>query len=283
MTAILLDGKGIFEQILQEVKNGIKTNNLNPTLSVILADGNPASEVYVRKKVETCERVGITSRVCRVSKDVSKYELMQVLERENQDKDVNGILVQLPLPRHLNQYDFFDQIDVKKDVDVFHPENVGLLVQGRPRFKPCTPHGIQIMLARSGISVKGKHVCVISRSDVVGKPLFSMLIQDEEYANATVTVCHDNTPPEELKRITKQVDVVIVAVGIRNFLKGDMIKQGSVVIDVGINREGDKVFGDADMSVREVASYVSSVPGGVGLLTVSCLMLNTFLAAKEQS
>jgi methylenetetrahydrofolate dehydrogenase (NADP+)/methenyltetrahydrofolate cyclohydrolase len=287
MTAKIIDGSAIAAQIQQELKGEVAfftENNVQPCLAVVLVGDNPASKVYVRKKREACEAVGIASKL--ITNINNHYDLMDELEILNRSKDVHGILVQLPLPKDewgddYNLREVFEGISPWKDVDVFHPENVGLLVQGRPRFHPCTPHGIQIMLARSGIQVKGKHVVVINRSNVVGKPLSSMLIQDcDEYANATVTVCHDSTPPEQLKQISRSADVVVVAVGIPGFLKADMVGKGAVVVDVGITRVNGKILGDADPGVREVAGWVTPVPGGVGPMTVTMLLVNTLKAAR---
>jgi methylenetetrahydrofolate dehydrogenase (NADP+)/methenyltetrahydrofolate cyclohydrolase len=287
MTAKIIDGSAIAAQIQQELKGEIAfftEHNVQPCLAVVLVGDNPASKIYVRRKREACEAVGIRSEL--VTNINNHYDLMDELAVLNRSRNIHGILVQLPLPKDewgedYNLREVFEGIAPWKDVDVFHPENVGLLVQGRPRFLPCTPHGIQIMLARSGIQVKGKHVVVINRSNIVGKPLSSMLIQDcDEYANATVTVCHDNTPPEQLKRISRSADVIVVAVGIPGFLKADMVGAGAVVVDVGITRVNGKILGDVDSSVREVAGWVTPVPGGVGPMTVTMLLVNTLKAAR---
>lgn len=287
MTARIIDGKAIAAQIQKELQGEVAfftDHNVQPCLAVVLVGDNPASKVYVQKKREACEAVGIASKL--ITDINNQYDLMDELEILARSKNVHGVLIQLPLPKDewgedYRLHEVFDNIPPLKDVDVFHPENVGLLVQGRPRFLPCTPHGIQIMLARSGIQVKGKHVVVINRSNIVGKPLSSMLIQDcDEYANATVTVCHDNTPPEQLKRITKEADIVVVAVGIPGFLKADMIGKGAVVVDVGITRIHGKIFGDAEQGVREVAGWITPVPGGVGPMTVTMLLVNTLKAAR---
>jgi methylenetetrahydrofolate dehydrogenase (NADP+) / methenyltetrahydrofolate cyclohydrolase len=200
----------------------------------------------------------------------------------NGNEEVHGILVQLPLPQPLQVHPVFDLIAPEKDVDVFNPVNVGLLTQGRPRFLPCTPHAVQQLLANSGIVVAGKKVVVINRSDVVGKPLASMLTQDHEFGNATVTVCHDRTPAKLLFDITKAADIVVVAVGKPGFLTGNMISEGAVVIDVGINTTPEgKVVGDVHVSCRDIAGYLTPVPGGVGPMTVTMLLENTLQAAKD--
>ena len=288
MLAKIIDGKSIANKLQQSLKDEIAIftkDYFQPRLAVILVGDDPASEIYVRKKREACVFVGIDSILI---KEIANHnQLINRLNDLNDDVNIHGILVQLPLPKdHWQEdklFEIFSTISPLKDVDVFNPENFGLLVQGRPRFLPCTPHGIQLMLKHSDLQVKGKHVVVISRSFVVGKPLSSMLIQDnDEFANATVTVCHDNTPFEQLANITRTADVIIVAVGIPGFLKEDMIKSGAVVIDVGISRVNNKVVGDVDQSVWNVAGYCSPVPGGCGPLTISCLLENTFKAAKLQ-
>lgn len=290
MKCKIIDGVAISQQIRKELSEKVATftkKHFQPRLAVVLVGDNPASLIYVRKKREACEEVGIATSVINPINEIKRNNCLPqvILEEEisklNRNTSIHGILVQLPLPKDFDVYRIFDLINPKKDVDVFNPINVGMLVQGRSRFLPCTPHAVQQMLSRSGSSVAGKHVVVINRSDVVGKPLSSMLIQDnDEFANATVTVCHDRTPKESLKRITKSADIVVVAVGKPNFLKSDMIHSDTVIIDVGINRVGDKIVGDVDKSCFDVASAISRVPGGVGPLTVTCLLENTLKAAE---
>lgn len=288
MTAKIIDGKSISEGIRRNLRNQIAfftEHNFRPCLVVILVGGDPASKIYVQKKQDACTEVGIESKL--ITDITNHFDLMEEIDALNQSKNVHGILVQLPLPKEEwntnDLFEVFSAINPLKDVDVFNPENVGLLVQGRPRFLPCTPHGIQLMLKNSGIQLKGKHVVVINRSNVVGKPLSSMLIQDnDEFDNATVTVCHNNTPPEQLASISRTADVVVVAVGIPNFLKINMVKEGAAVIDVGISRVNGKVVGDVDPSVWDVAGWISKVPGGVGPLTVTMLLHNTLVAARFQ-
>ena len=278
-TAKIIDGKSIAEQIRKELKEEIYKERFVPRLDVVLVGNDPASRIYVQKKYEACHSVGMSSVIHHLD-DITEEKLLDTIEELNHCGLTHGILVQLPLPG-FDTHKVFSAIHPFKDVDVFNPTNVGLLVQGRPRFQPCTPHGIQIMLHRSGISVKGKHVVVINRSNIVGKPLSSMLIQDnDEFANATVTVCHNNTPPEQLSSITRMADIVVVAVGIPNFLKADMIRSGAVVVDVGTTKVAGKLFGDVDPTVWEVASYVTPVPGGVGPMTVAMLLVNTLQAAR---
>lgn len=286
MAAKIIDGKSISEGIRNNLRNQVAfftEHNFCPCLAVVLVGNDPASKLYVQKKQSACAEVGIESKL--ITNVTNHFELMEEIDALNQSKNVHGILVQLPLPKQEwnedDLFELFSAIHVLKDVDVLNPINIGLLVQGRPRFLPCTPHGIQIMLARSGIQVKGKHVVVINRSNIVGKPLSSMLIQDnDEFANATVTVCHNNTPPEQLTSISRTADVIVVAVGIPNFLKADHVKEGAVVIDVGITRVNGKVVGDVDPSVWGVAGYCSPVPNGCGPMTVTMLLYNTLHAAR---
>ena len=290
MPSKAIDGSAISQDIRTELTAKVETfrlaNGFAPRLAVVLVGSDPASQIYVKKKQEACAEVGISSYVVDPLPDIDKWQnpqarLEDMIRFLNTNNEVHGILVQLPLPKPLNPHKVFDAIDPQKDVDVFTPINVGLLVQGRPQFRPCTPHAVQQMLSRTGIPVAGKHVVVINRSDVVGKPLSSMLIQDcDEFANATVTVCHDRTPPEVLRRLTKTADIVVVAVGKIGFLTKDMLSPGVVVIDVGINRRDGKVFGDVDPGCWEVASYISPVPGGVGPMTVTMLLENTLHAAR---
>lgn len=281
----LIDGKsiaaGIRERLRQEVRNFRSQTGVQPTLVALLVGDNPASQIYVNKKMQAADEVGILSYKVQATSDVD--DIQNQIRRLNNDDSVHGYIIQLPLPDGLDPLPFFSRIDPFKDVDVFHPENVGLLVQGRPRFKPCTPHGIQVMLHRSGIQVAGKKVVIINRSNVVGKPLSSMLIQDnDEYANATVTVCHDQTPPGLLKQISLGADIVVVAVGKPGFLTPDMVAEGAVVVDVGITRLNGKILGDCDPGVAEKAGWLTPVPGGVGPLTVAMLLENTLAAAKLQ-
>jgi len=287
----IIDGakiaQALQEEIAAEVGDFLSDTGVVPCLAVLLAGNDPASAVYVQRKRDACARVGIRSELYHPYLGVvdGQKTLEGILSYLNGESWCHGILVQLPLPSPLSQYRIFDLIHPDKDVDVFNPVNVGLLVQGRPRLKPCTPHGIQEMLRRSGIGIAGKKVAVINRSDVVGKPLSSMLIQDnDDYANATVTVCHNRTPPGLLKEITRAADIVVVAVGIPGFLTADMVRAGQVVVDVGVNRlGGKKLVGDVDFpAVSKIVEAISPVPGGVGPMTVTMLLRNTLEAAKEQ-
>jgi methylenetetrahydrofolate dehydrogenase (NADP+)/methenyltetrahydrofolate cyclohydrolase len=278
----LLDGWKVSQDIRKSLRRRVEdfegTHGYFPCLGAILVGDDPSSEIYVNKKAEACDEVLMHSAIRHVDKE---HQIINAINDFNEDESVHGYILQLPLPKNLDPNKFFDKINPWKDIDVLHPENVGLLVQGRPRFKPCTPHGIQIMLHRHGIQVAGQKVVVINRSNIVGKPLSSMLIQEcSEYANATVTVCHDATPPVMLKDITRAADIIVVAVGKPGFLTADMVKQGVIIVDVGITRVGKKVLGDVDKSCFEVAKWVSPVPGGVGPMTVTMLLENTFQAAQ---
>jgi methylenetetrahydrofolate dehydrogenase (NADP+) / methenyltetrahydrofolate cyclohydrolase len=291
MAAQILDGKATAEQlrqeIAQEVQQWVASGGSVPTLAAVLVGDDPASQVYVRNKEKACEKAGMTSRLIRRSAETTTHELLELLGELNSDRAVNGILVQLPLPSQINAQQVLDAVSPLKDVDAFAPENVGLLVQGRPRFLPCTPHGVLQILARYGHKVAGKHVVVVGRSDIVGKPLANMLMQRDvglgrDFANATVTVCHSQS--ENLGAVTKQADILIAAVGRPRLITADMVKSGAVVIDVGINREGDKLVGDVDYAaVAEIASAITPVPGGIGPLTIAMLLRNTLTAAKLQS
>lgn len=299
MTAQILDGTKVSAQIRAEIKEEIRAKagvmtplcyadmvNPPPVLAVLLCGNDPASEIYVRKKREACAEVGIVSYLLRPFEGgIEKWHnplghLLATIDYLNNDNNIHGILVQLPLPKSISPHVVFDRINPLKDVDVFTPVNAGLLLQGRPRFLPCTPAGIQELLTRSGIAIKGKKVCIINRSDVVGKPLHSMLIQDKEEANATVTLCHDYTPPERLKEVCLRSNIIVVAVGKPGFLTADMVPEGAVVVDVGINRLADKrIVGDADFeAVSQKASWITPVPGGVGPMTVTMLLRNTVKA-----
>lgn len=284
MACQIIDGNRIAKIIREEIKSRVakfrNDTGIQPTLVALHAGADPASQIYIDKKIKACEEVGICSY--KIGIKPTQEDILWNISRLNRDNNVHGYILQLPLPDNIDPRPYFRSFDVGKDVDVFHPENVGLLVQGTPRFRPCTPHGIQQMLYRSGIQVASKKVVIINRSNVVGKPLSSMLIQEcDDYANATVTVCHDRTPPELLKSITKTADIVVVAVGKPGFLTADMISEGSVVVDVGITRVGDKVVGDVDFEgVSKIAGAISKVPGGVGPMTVSMLLYNTLEAAK---
>ena len=289
--AKILDGKKISrviqDEIRIEVEQFIAVTGIQPTLVAILVGHDPASEVYVRNKQRDCQRVGIDSRLIRIDATVSQAELCDRLAQLNHAADVHGILVQLPLPDQIEEISILDQITPLKDVDAFHPENVGRIAQGRPRFLPCTPHGVQQMLHRSGIEIIGKHVVIVGRSDIVGKPLALILMQRDSTggptaANASVTVCHSQT--QDLIQLTRQADILVAAIGRPNEIKAEMVKPGAVVVDVGITRTDDGLVGDVDFAeVEPIASYITPVPGGVGPLTRTMLLQNTLMAARLQS
>ena len=257
----------------------LKNKGIGVSLAVIIVGDDPASKVYVNNKKKACEKLGITSYEYVLPESTTQEELMQTVKELNERADVNGILCQLPLPKHLDSNAVIDAIAPEKDVDCFSPTNVGLLNIGRGRLSPCTPAGIMDMLEYKNISVSGKHCVVIGRSNIVGKPMSALLLA----ADATVTICHSKT--QNLKEITKTADVLIAAVGRPKFVTADMVKDGAVVIDVGIHRtESGKLCGDVDFdSVEPKASYITPVPGGVGPMTIARLMRNTVTAAKLQN
>jgi len=290
MTAQLLDGKALAATIQQElaaeVAEFVAAHGMVPCLAAVLVGDDPASEVYVRNKQLACQRVGIESQLHRLPAATTTDELLTLIGRLNESggssggSPVHGILVQTPLPRQIDAGQVLRAVSPLKDVDAFHPENVGLIAQGHPRFLPCTPYGIQQLLLRNNIPIAGRHAVIVGRSDIVGKPMALLLMQRGEGGDATVTVCHSRTP--DLAEITRQADILIVAIGRARFIAGPMVKPGAVVVDVGMNRVEGKLFGDVDFpSVREVASYITPVPGGVGPLTVTMLLHNTLLAARQ--
>jgi methylenetetrahydrofolate dehydrogenase (NADP+)/methenyltetrahydrofolate cyclohydrolase len=283
VTATILDGKQLARQlqaeIAEQVAEFIENNGIVPCLAAVLVGDDPASTTYVRHKQQACQCVGIESQLHRLPPTVSHDELLTLLARLNKDPAVHGILVQLPLPQHLDAARLLQAISPLKDVDGFHAENVGRLAQGRPRFVPCTPLGIQRLLLRNGIAIAGQHVVVVGRSDIVGKPMALLLMQRGPGGDATVTVCHSRS--RDLPELTRAADILIVAVGRARFVTADMVRHGAVVVDVGIHRVGQRLVGDVDFeSVREVASAITPVPGGVGPLTVTMLLENTLAAAR---
>ena len=288
VTAALLDGKALAKEIQnelsEEVADFILNNGVTPSLAAVLVGDDPASEVYVRNKRSACERAGIESRLYRLPINVSQDELLALVTRLNkakEDEPVHGILVQLPLPAHIDTSRVLQAVSPLKDVDGFHAENVGRLMQGNPRFVPCTPLGVQQLLIRNGIETAGRHVVVVGRSDSVGKPLAVMLMQRGPGGDATVTVCHSRT--RDLPAVTRQADILVVAMRQPRFITADMVKPGAVVVDVGIHHIDGKLVGDVDFaSVSQVAGHITPVPGGVGPLTVTMLLHNTLVAARLQ-
>lgn len=290
VSAKILDGKAISNQIKKElaieVAEFIRNNAIVPTLAAILVGEDPASQVYVRNKQRACEKVGLDSQMFQLPDETTEDELLGLIAKLNKANDVHGILVQLPLPAQINSTRVLDAVSPWKDVDAFHAENVGRISQGRPRFLPCTPHGVQQILKRCDIPAKGKHVVIVGRSDIVGKPLALMLVQRDSplgpnAVNASVTICHSRT--DDLAAITRQADILVAAVGQPKLISPDMVKPGAAVIDVGINRTEEGLVGDVDFDrVREVAGHITPVPGGVGPLTIAMLMANTLKAAELQ-
>jgi len=283
MTATILDGKKLAQQLrselAEEIIEFIQNNGATPTLAAVLVGDDPASEVYVRNKRRACEEVGVESRLHRLPTDTPPDELLRLVAKLNKDDQVHGILVQTPLPSQIDTARVVHAVSPAKDVDAFHPENVGRLVQGRPRFLPCTPHGVQQLLLRNGIEIAGRHVVIVGRSDIVGKPLAILLAARGPGGDATVTVAHSRT--RDLAAVTRLADILVVAIGRPRFVTADMVKPGAAVIDVGINRTPDGLAGDVDFAaVREVAGAISPVPGGVGPLTVAMLLRNTLTAAQ---
>jgi methylenetetrahydrofolate dehydrogenase (NADP+)/methenyltetrahydrofolate cyclohydrolase len=283
--AEILDGKALAQTIQAEIAGQvgqfIQQHGVQPTLAAVLVGHNPASEVYVRNKRRDCQRAGMDSRLRHLPAETSTSELLRTVEELNADPAVHGILVQLPLPEQVDTQAVLRAVSPTKDVDCFHPENVGLLVQGRPRFVPGTPAGVQQILLRSGIETAGRHVVILGRSEIVGKPLANLLMQRGPGGDATVTVCHSRT--RDLPAITRTADILVAAIGRPKFVTAEMVRAGAVVIDVGINRTPEGIVGDVDFeAVRQVAARITPVPGGVGPLTVTMLLSNTLKAAREQ-
>lgn len=284
----IIDGTIVKAEILAQLKKDIKKLPGEPGLAVILVGDNPASKAYIGMKKKACESLGIKSFEFLLPATASEAELTDVIETLNEKKAVNGILLQMPLPKHLNEQKMLEMISPEKDVDGFHPVNVGKLLIGLDSFKSCTPYGVSKLLTYYGVETEGKHVVIIGRSNIVGKPMAAILIQNEIGANATVTICHSRT--KNLTKITKQADILIAAIGRPLFVTADMIKSDAVVIDVGINRVDDesdprgyKLVGDVYYDdVKEKASAITPVPGGVGPLTIAMLMTNTIQAYHQQ-
>ncbi|WP_458121913.1 bifunctional methylenetetrahydrofolate dehydrogenase/methenyltetrahydrofolate cyclohydrolase FolD [Paenibacillus sp. Z6-24] len=280
MAATIISGKQISEEIRQDIKQEVdkmKAQGFQPGLAVVLVGDDPASHVYVRNKEKACHDLGYYSEVHRLSADTSQEELLAMVHKLNNQDNIHGILVQLPLPKQIAEKAIIDAISPEKDVDGFHPINVGNLVIGDDSLLPCTPAGVIEMIKRTGIEMSGKHAVVIGRSNIVGKPV-SLLLQRE---NATVTMCHSRTT--NMKELARQADILVVAIGRANFVDASYIKPGAVVIDVGMNRlDNGKLAGDVDFeSVKEVSGPITPVPGGVGPMTITMLMQNTLVAARR--
>jgi methylenetetrahydrofolate dehydrogenase (NADP+)/methenyltetrahydrofolate cyclohydrolase len=292
MAATIIDGKKIADEIKSELKvrvEKLKARGITPGLAAVLVGRNPASESYVASKAKACEKIGFYSEVIRRDEAISQTELAAIVQELNGRSDIDGVLVQLPLPKHIDEFAITVLIDPHKDVDGFHPFNVGMLLIGRPIFRSCTPYGVIELLRRYNIPTAGKEVVILGRSNIVGKPLAAMLIQKNEMADATVTVCHSRT--ENLGEICRRADILIAAMGKAGFVKAGMIKDGATIIDVGINRvedssapRGYRLTGDVDFeSCKEKASFITPVPGGVGLMTVAMLLANTVESAERRA
>jgi len=291
MSAKIIDGKQIAAEIRAEMKQEVaelkEKHGVTPGLAVVLVGEDPASVVYVRNKKRGCEELGINSFEHKLDASATEEEVLGIVEKLNQDDAVHGILVQLPLPKQISESKILNTILPEKDVDGFHPVNVGKMLIGEPAFLPCTPHGIQELLLRSGNDPSGKHAVIVGRSNIVGKPVAAILMQKKDGANATVTVCHSRT--KNLTEITKQADILIAAIGRAKMITADMVSDGVVVIDVGVNRVDDptakrgyRLVGDVDFEgVKEKASAITPVPGGVGPMTITMLLINTIVAAKR--
>ncbi len=281
---MILDGRKISRDILKELKVQIeqKTCRRSPTLAYLLIGDNPASHLYVKYKVKACDQIGIEAQGHILPKDVSQNEVLHLIEKLNKSTEVDGILVQMPLPAQLSTEKIIEAIDPQKDVDGFHPLNIGRLLLGyEPFFIPCTPLGIQQMLLHLNIPIVGKHVVIVGRSNIVGKPLAALLMQKTKQANATVTLAHSYT--KNLEELTRSADILVAAMGLPEKITGSMVKQGAIVIDVGINRMKDKLVGDVVFEdVVHRASYITPVPGGVGPMTIAMLLSNTFKSFSKK-
>jgi len=289
MTATIINGDEIAKTIRKEIKaevDKLKAKGIEPGLVVIIVGEDPASQVYVRKKGEACNEMGICSETAMLPASTTEEELLELVDKYNKDPKFDGVLVQVPLPKHISEERVLLRIDPSKDVDGFHPMNVGKMVVGADCYLPCTPHGCQELLMRSGNDPAGKHVVVLGRSNIVGKPVACMLMQKAKGGDATVTVCHSRT--KNIPEITRQADILIAAIGKPKFVTADMVKDGVVVIDVGVNRiadaskkSGTRLVGDVDFDeVSKKAKAITPVPGGVGPMTITMLMKNTVQAAK---
>ena len=285
---MIIDGRKIAKDIKDALKSKIDALTQKPSLSVILVGSDPASKVYIRVKKRACEKIGINFNLDHFDESVSQEEVLDKIEELNQNDSVNGILVQMPLPKHINSQKIIEKIDPRKDVDGFHPINVGkMLIGDETGFLPCTPHGIKIMLQKSLIEVESKHVVIVGRSNIVGKPLAAILMQKKPGCNATVTVCHSYS--KNLKDITRSADILVAAIGKVNFITKEMVSPNTVVIDVGINHvkfpDGTtKIVGDVDFeNVAPIASAISPVPKGVGPMTVALLLQNTYMSFHKKN
>jgi methylenetetrahydrofolate dehydrogenase (NADP+)/methenyltetrahydrofolate cyclohydrolase len=291
VSATLIDGKAVAARVRADVAEraaALRARGVVPGLAVVLVGDNPASQVYVRMKGKACDEAGFYHETIKLRKETSEAELMGLIERLNADPKIHGILVQLPLPSRIDTHHALHRIDPRKDVDGFHPENVGKVAVGdETGFRPATPYGVQQLLIRSGVDTTGKHAVVVGRSNIVGRPMAALLLQDGPGGNATVTVCHSRT--RGIEQFTRDADILIVAIGKPEFVTGNMIKPGAVVIDVGVNRvddptrkQGYRLVGDVKFAeAKQVASAITPVPGGVGPMTIAMLLYNTVQAARQ--
>lgn len=290
MSATIIDGKKIANEIREEIKLGVQKlqdeKGIVPGLAVVIVGEDPASQVYVNMKEKACEKLGFYSLKYELPTETTQEELLALVDSLNNNDKIHGILVQMPLPKHLNDKAVINSINPEKDVDGFHPYNVGKLLIGDDTFKSCTPYGCQVLLEKSGVKTSGAHMVIVGRSNIVGKPLAAMMMQKAKNADCTVTVCHSRT--KDIASITRQADILVAAIGSPLFIKADMVKQGAVVIDVGVNRvddptspKGYKLVGDVDFeAVKEVASAITPSPGGVGPMTITMLLSNALLSAQ---
>lgn len=288
----LIDGKALAKAIKEELAIEVKALKANggkiPHLAAVLVGEDAASQVYVRNKVRSCEKIGFNSTLIRKDKDTTEAELLEIIDQLNNDADIDGFIVQLPLPKHIDEDKVTLAIDPKKDVDGFHPMNFGRMAQSLPAYIPATPYGIMVMLERYGIETSGKHCVVVGRSNIVGTPMSILMSRKSKVGNCTVTLTHSRTA--DLKAETLRADIIIAAIGIPNFITADMVKDGVVIIDVGINRiddaeakRGYRLVGDVDFDgVAPKSSFITPVPGGVGQMTVTALLMNTLKAAKNE-
>jgi methenyltetrahydrofolate cyclohydrolase (EC 3.5.4.9)/5,10-methylenetetrahydrofolate dehydrogenase (NADP+) (EC 1.5.1.5) len=292
MTAKIIDGNRLAKEIYTELEAEIrqlKERGITPGLGVVLVGEDPASASYVKGKAKACAQIGICEKTIHLPADASEEKVLKTIDTLSEDSTFHGVLVQLPLPKHISAEKVASRIPLEKDVDVFHPTNIGKLLKGEPYLLPCTPHGIQQLLLRSGYDPGGKHVVICGRSNIVGRPLAAMLMQKKEGANATVTVCHTGT--RDMASLTRQADILVAAMGSPKAISADMVKPGAVVIDVGVNRvedpatkSGYRLVGDTDFeAIKERAEAITPVPGGVGPMTIAMLLYNTVTAAKEQA
>ena len=291
MPANLIDGTAVGDAMRAELQGEIdrlRSRGITPGLAAVLVGDNPASTTYVRMKGKACDEAGLYHETIRLKAETTEAELLELIERLNADHKIHGILVQLPLPKHIDAQRVLRRVSPGKDVDGFHPENVGKVSIGDPTgFRPATPYGVQQLLVRSGIETKGQHAVIVGRSNIVGRPMAALLLQDGPGGNATVTVCHSRT--RDMKSVTRLADILIVAIGKPEFVSGEMIKPGAVVIDVGVNRVSDpttkkgyRLVGDVQFAdAQQVAGAITPVPGGVGPMTITMLLYNTVQAARQ--